>query len=242
MQRVVGSALALCLVAWPLAAAADLIVPVSQTRTVTASAVAAGGTPSSTSSHAATNFANFNQTASAGFPDPVHNPTGTLPCCRWTSRLGQVSRIEPSRLYADASGSAYYTEIVGVSVRGSASSVYDITFDLTAPSSYFLISFHSSTYFTTHTATLYDAGGAVIKHVAGMSGAAGTLMPGQYRFLVVTALPERSITDSGGYEPYRGWADLTFTLIPEPGTASLLGLGLAMLGAQRRYGRTTASV
>ena len=120
------------LVAWPAAAAATLIAPVSQTRTVDAYAVASGGSPSSSASYAAPDFANVNRTVSAGFGDPTFNPDGSQFCCRWTSQLKQTSQIESDRLHVQADGALYYTDTVRGPVQGSATSVFDVVFDVGA--------------------------------------------------------------------------------------------------------------
>jgi hypothetical protein len=239
MRRLVAcfSVALLVSMAWPIGAAAQLVDPISQTRTVSATADNNPGTPNSVS-HSAPGFGAFNATAGAYSFDPNLDPTGAIRCCGLVSSLTHRSIIEPTRLWVDGTGAMYYQQLGGGTA--STSLLYDVTFDLTAPSSYGVITFFQSVYGGTFSATLWDHTNAVVFSIGGFQGRAGTLMPGQYRFEVLLSRNGVGVDVPDG--SFQGWADMTFTLIPEPGTASLLGLGLALLAARRRYGRTTARV
>jgi hypothetical protein len=223
--------------AWPNGAAAQLVDPISQTRTVSASADNNPGDPSS-ASHSAPGFGAFDAQASAYSFNPNLDPTGQTGCCGLVSRLRQRSTIEADRLWVDGTGAMYYGELGGGTA--STSLVYDVSFNLTAPSSYDVVTFFQTGYVGTFSATLWDHTNAVVFSLGGFQFRNGTLMPGQYRFEVLLSRNAVGVDSVDG--SFQGWADLNFTLIPEPGTASLLGLGFAMLAARRRYGRTTASV
>jgi hypothetical protein len=234
--RTVWLVAALCL-AWPLGSAAQLVDPISQTRSVSASADSNPGEPSSVS-HSAPGFGAFHATAGAYSFNPGLDPTGAIRCCGLVSSLTQRSIIEPTRLWVDGTGRMYYEQLGGGTA--STSLVYDVTFDLTAPSRYDVVTFFQSGYGGTFSATLWDHTNAVVFSLGGFQARVGTLLPGQYRFEVLLSRTSVGVDVPDG--SFQGWADLNFTLIPEPGTASLFGLGLAMLAARRRYGRTTARV
>jgi hypothetical protein len=223
--------------AWPIGAAAQLVDPISQTRSVSATADNNPGAPSSLS-HSAPGFGAFDATAGAYSFDPGLDPTGGLGCCGTVSSLRQRSTIEADRLWVDGTGAMYYQELGGGTA--STSLVYDVSFDLTAPSSYEVVTFLQTGYAGTFSATLWDASNAVVFSLGGFQFRNGTLLPGLYRFEVLLSRNAVGVDSADGF--FQGWADLNFTLIPEPGTASLLGMGLALLAARRRYGRTTASV
>ena len=223
--------------AWPVGSAAQLVDPVSQTRTVSASADNNPGNPVSTT-QGAPGFGAFDATAGAYSFNPGLDPTGSMGCCGLVSSLRQRSTIEATRLWIDGTGAMYYQQLG--SGTASTSLVYDVTFDLTAPSSYSVVTFLQTVYGATFSVKLWDYTNAVVFSLGGFQSSVGTLMPGQYRFEVLLSRNGVGVDVPDG--SFQGWADLNFTLIPEPGTASLLGLGLALLAARRRYGRTTASV
>ena len=218
--------------AWPLGATATLIVPVSQTRTVSAYVVDDRGAPSSFSSYSAPDFANIIKSASAGYGDPTFNPDGSSQCCWWTSGLRQISRIEDNYLYTRSEGALYYTETVRNSAQGSARSVFDVVFDLTTESNYIVSGIDQTAWVNTDfSVTLSDDLGTII------TGGIGTLAPGRYRFQAILDVPLQLITQPSPLDVeggYLGEAGIYFTAVPEPSTASLLALGVTLLGLRRR--------
>lgn len=226
-----GLAVVLC---FPVAAAATLIVPVSQTRSVTAFADADPGDPAS-SSFSAADFGTFDQTASATsyYPGSVS----------WyiSNSVRQTSTIEDARLTSVLSGS-FTWQIVGGTT--STQSIFDVTFDLTAPASYQLANGQEAYQFGygTHVVTLRDANGQVIAqppwnvYVPGstdpdyfLSVSSGVLQPGRYR---LTAQWDRGFPGDPGQ--WDAAAVLSLTEIPEPGTSLIVVGGLLGLAGWRR--------
>jgi hypothetical protein len=220
----------------PLAAAAATIVPVSQTRSVSAFAQisAPGGLPVS-QSFSASNFDPWNQGA---FATSFH-PEG--PGFYVSNSVTQTSSIGDTRLQADITASFDWQGFDGTV---NTHSLFDITFDLLTPASYqlgngqvaFLISPGS------HVVTLRDENGVVLAQPASdmypplspdlvgwMSVASGVLAPGRYR---LTAEWNNGFASDPG--TWNASALLLLTPIPEPGTALLLALGLGALAAGRR--------
>ena len=240
MKRAVWFLVTALSVACPLGAAADLIVPVSQTRTVATAADSNPGSPTS-SSHSAPGFAAFDAQANAYSWNPNQDPSGSTHCCGVVSTLRHRSIIEPDRLWVDGTGTAYREWPIGVGT-GSGSLVYDVTFDLTALSSYVVVGFLTGGCCGTplsFSATLWDASDDAIFSIGGFQSRSGTLAPGQYRFEVL--LDRNGLGDSVPEGSYHGWADLNFTeVIPEPASASLVGLGLALLASRRRHRQRVA--
>jgi hypothetical protein len=208
-------------------------VPVSQTRSVSASAHVTGGDPSS-QAFSASGFGAFDQTASAFSSNPSQGQlTGT------SATIRQQSVIEDTLLLADLNGHMLYTLSVGPT---STQSVFDVTFDLTAPASYFLTNGQESSPWGTHAVTLYDASDLVLASLPSggyfppgypeiAPGVAGVLAPGRYR--MKAQFDRDRASDFIGEGRIRAAASLRFTPIPEPGSALLLALGLGALGARR---------
>jgi hypothetical protein len=224
----------------PLAAAAALIVPVSQTRSVSAFAQidAPGGLPSS-SSFSAGDFGPWSsQTAGATSYHPS-NPGWYV-----GNSVRQTSSIGEDRLSAHVSGSFGGAGGVFGPYAGDVDtqSLYDITFDVLEPVNYRLGNGREPFSFGSHVVTLRNESGQVLAQpppayyyppgsddlLAWMSVASGALAPGRYR---LTAHWD------GGFAPDPGtWtaaAVLRLTAIPEPGTALLVALGLGALAARR---------
>jgi hypothetical protein len=233
MQLSAGRPIAVvaALLCFPLAAAAALIVPVSQTRSVSASAQKPSGAPV-TSSFSAGDFGPFDQTASATATDNNGFVTSTV---RQTSSIGESSISSMLQ--------GFFTHQLGGAA--STQSIFDVTFDLTAPASYQLGNGQVAYAFGygTHAVTLRDANGQVIAQPplgyyypfdspvlgpAWVSVSSGVLAPGRYR---MTAQWDRGTPgDPGSW--YAG-AVLSLTAVPEPGSALLLALGLGALAARR---------
>jgi hypothetical protein len=225
-------AVTLCL---PLAATATLIVPVSQTRSVTAFADADPGDPSS-QSFSATDFGVFDQAASATSFYPGS------PIWRISNSVRQTSTIEDARLTVTLSGS-FTWEIVGGTTY--TQSVFDVTFDLTAPANYQLgngqVAYQYG--YGTHVVTLWDANDQVIAQppwnvyppgstdpsVGWASVSSGVLQPGRYR---LTAQWDRGFPGDPG--SWNAAAILSLAAIPEPGTGLLVISGLLGLAGWRR--------
>lgn len=225
----------------PLGAAAALIVPVSQTRSVSAFAQidASGGLPDS-SSYSAGDFAPWNQTAGA----TSYHPAG--PGWYVGNSVRQTSTIGEDRLVAHVAGSFGGAGGVFGPYGGTVDtqSIYDITFDVLEPVTYQLGNGLVETAFGlgSHVVTLRNESGQVLAqpsadyYVVGsdsptnsfLSKASGALEPGRYR---LTAHWDGGFAfDAGSWNA--GMA-MRFTAVPEPGTASLLALGLVALAARR---------
>jgi hypothetical protein len=220
----------------PLAAAAALIVPVSQTRSVSASAQITGG-PLVTSSFSASDFGVFDQVASA---NSVH-PAG--PGWFVATGVGQTSTIGEDRLSAHLEiGFSWPFGAPGGSA--STQSIFDVTFDLLESANFELGNGKDPNSFGSgsHVVTLRNESGLVIAQpfagyyfphgsddlLAWTSVASGVLQPGRYR---LTAEWNQGFpADPGSWDAA---AVLLFTPIPEPGAALLLALGLGLLTARR---------
>ena len=129
--------------------------------------------------------------------------------------------------------------------NGRAEILYDLTFQISDPTPYaFDVDYSDSTVpessaFDTTSLTLFDASGAEIFLVEGTGPfppepilLTGVFAPGEYR-LVLDLL----LSGDGGGTTFE-----VVAAIPEPGTAALLGPGLAGLALQRRrrrYGSAT---
>jgi hypothetical protein len=220
----------------PLAAFAAMIVPVSQTRSVTASAQVSGG-PLSSSSFSASDFGLFDQTASA---ESVH-PSG--PGWRVGTSVSQLSTIGADRLTAHLEigyGAPFGTPV------GSAltQSLFDVTFDLLESANYQLGNGKDPNSFGSgsHVVTLRNESGQVIAQpgaghyfphgsddlLAWTSVASGVLAPGRYRLTAEWNQGVPADPDS-----WDAAVVMLFTPIPEPGSALLVALGLGALAARR---------
>jgi hypothetical protein len=223
------------LAGFPLAVAATLIVPVSQTRSVTAFADADPGDPSF-SSFSAADFGTFDQTASATSFYPGS------PVWRISNSVRQTSTIEDARLTAALSGSFTWQVVGGTTYTQS---IFDVTFDLTALANYQLGNGQVAYQFGegTHVVTLRDANGQVIAQppwnyyppgstdplVGWLSVSSGVLQPGRYR---LTAQWDRGFPGDSG--EWNAAAVLSLTEIPEPGTGLLVIAGLLGFAGWRR--------
>lgn len=236
-----GGTLGLCVaVLLACSNAVALTTAISQTRSVSASAQVTNG-PASSQSFSASDFAPFDQTASAYSQQP--NTTG---CCYVASSIRQTSAIEDGHFSAVLTGNMSYNTIGG---PATTQSIYDVVFALSAASNY-KISNGLRTYgsYGSHVVTLWDENGQVIVQVyssyyppgsqpgdPGFPSISGSLGPGTYRF---TAQWDRNTpSDFGPENQFDALADLRFTAIPEPTTASLFALGLGMLGARAQIRR-----
>jgi hypothetical protein len=229
----------------PLAAAATLIVPVSQTRSVTASADAIQGDPAF-QSFSAPDFGTFNQTARA-----ISCSVAIPNQCMSTS-VKQTSTIEDTRLTSSLVVGANWTPYASGPM--STQSIFDVTFDLTAPASYKLGNGKVTDLLGsgTHTVTLSDESGEVIKKLFSgyyfpttpppggytdllgwVSTGSGVLQPGRYR--MTAQWDQASPADPGGVNAA---AVLLLTAIPEPSTGLLVLGGLLGLAGQRRRSRS----
>lgn len=221
----------------PLAAGAALIVPVSQTRTVSASAQITGG-PLVSSSFSASDFGVFDQAAGA---TSVH-PAG--PGWYVSTGVGQTSTIGDDFLSAHLEiGFGWPFGAPGGTAQ--TQSIFDVTFDLLEPANFQLGNGKDPNSFGsgTHAVTLRNELGQVIAQpfaghyfphgsddlTAWFSVASGVLAPGRYR---LTAEWNQGFpADPGTWDAA---AVLLLTPIPEPGTALLLALGLGALAASAR--------
>ena len=213
--------LALVLVAWvPLLASAATIVPVSQTRSVSAFADGNPGAPAS-SSFAASDFAPFNRTAAA---TSYQNPSDTFGP-RIEALINQTSSITDTRIRLNSFSGYLFT--ISLGGTGSVQSVFDVIFDLTLPVTYTFLS-SLTTNGGTFQRVLMDSNDVVIP------GFTGTLAPGRYRIIAQFDRSSLGSSAASGDGGFNGFVDFNVTVIPEPGTAALLALGLGALAAKRR--------
>jgi hypothetical protein len=231
LARLTLAAVALCL---PLAAAAAMIVPVSQTRTVSAFAQVGGGVPAS-GSFSAPDFGPWNQAAGG----TAYHPAG--PAYFAVSSVRQTSTIEDDRLSSGVTSEMYYAYTYDAPL--TQDSLFDVTFDLLEPARFSLVNSvlldpEPNLLFGEQLVTLMDENGDVVvqrnafnlPHPGFIPPAfTGMLAAGRYR---VVADWNRFFHDRSA--PMTGNFDLVFTPIPEPGTALLLAFGLATVAARRR--------
>jgi hypothetical protein len=219
------------------AAEAALIIPVSQTRTV--SAYAAWGSDADSRSESAPDFGLFQVSVSA----QVDTPAGTV-----SSSGQQFSHIDSDRVFA--SGSAGFDALAGPlfpPASGRAASNFALTFEVAEPLDFYLA---GEVRVSDFTPTL--AGRAMFTLAGGPGNQTilsifisddsypmfeqGVLLPGRYtlaaesRIQDVTAIAEVSASYS---------FELFVVPIPEPSTGLLLGGGLVVLAARRRARRRT---
>ena len=220
--------------------AGALTTATAQARSVSASAQVSNG-PASSQSFSASDFAPFDQTAYAYSQQP-----NTAGCCYVASSIRQTSSIEDGHFSATLTGNMSYNTIGG---PATTQSIYDVVFALSAASNYKISNgFRTYGSYGSHVVTLWDENGQVIVQTygnyyppgsqpgdLGFPSVSGTLGPGTYRF---TAQWDRNTpTDFGPENQFDAVADLRFTAIPEPTTASLFALGLGMLGARAQIRR-----
>lgn len=211
------SAAALCLASiWPSASVAALIVPVSQTRSVTAEASHPFGTPSSDSETAA-DFGPFDGHASASsayFSDFV------------LADAQQTSTIGADRIDLSVDGYAAFGLYGGTA---TATSSFDVTFDLLVESEYNLFYQSINNFFVTTSGALSDSEGVLVQLFPN-TAQTGILAPGRYRLEAFATAHQAPDTVEG-----RMYQQLTleFTPIPEPSTALLLAAGLVVLAVTR---------
>lgn len=211
------STVVLCLVALsPSASVAALIDPVSQTRTVTAATTHPFGTPSS-SSMSAPDFGPFDGYASArsGSGDYAE------------ASVRQISTIGTDHIDLSVNGLTLFGTFGGTA---TASSLFDVTFDLLVESDYELFHQGTQNQFVSANGTLSDSGG-VIATLYANTYFSGTLSPGRYRL-------QLSAAGSGAFDYFDGSIyqnmNLAFTAVPEPATAWLVASGLLVLAATRK--------
>jgi hypothetical protein len=219
------SAAVLCLVALsPSASVATPIVPVSQTRSVTAAASHPFGTPSS-DSESAPDFGPFDGYASATsayFADFVR------------AEAQQTSTIGADRILLSVDGYAVFGLYGGTA---TATSAFDVTFDLLVESEYNLFYQSINNFFVTTSGALSDSGGVLVQLFPN-TAQTGTLAPGRYRLEAFATGHEAPDSVEGQLFQQ---LTLEFTPIPEPSTAWLLAGGIVALAAARRPNRLLAS-
>jgi hypothetical protein len=204
----------------PSASLAALIVPVSQARSVTATASHPSGVPSS-DTESAPDFGPFNVTALAS-----SGPIGDLT----RASANQTSLIGDDKITLSATLIAVLGLLGGTA---NASSSFDVTFDLLTTSNYSFFPAASIDSFRSASGRLSKSDGTVLYGFSSSSGGGGTLEAGRYRLELSssnTGVPA-SIAASGGQS-----FQLAFTAIPEPSTAWLVSAGILAMGAahQRR--------
>ena len=220
--------------------AAALTTVISQSRSVSASAEVYNGPPVS-QSFSASDSGPFDQVASAH-----SQQAGTFQCCYVSAGIRQRSAIEEGHFYAVLGGSMSWDQFSGPAMTQS---IYDVTFDLDAPSNYWIMN-GLNQYFSwgTHEVTLRDEDGQVISRTVGFGYSPGTqpgeffygatsaiLAPGRYRF---TAQFDRGYaTNFYSENQFEGIAELRLRAIPEPATGTLLGLGLGAISLRAQIRR-----
>lgn len=144
----------------------------------------------------------------------------------------QISEAVTAKRMA-ARGSA-----AGASETGAASSTFSIVFDVDAPTEYLLTGMLTENPSASNEARLLlTQGASVIFSADANAGIAsfddtGTLAAGQYELLATASWDDSSEFLPPGIASF----DFIFTVVPEPGTGSLLALGL--IGIARRMGRS----
>lgn len=219
MVRIVLSVAVGCLVA--SASLATTIDPVSQTRSITASASHPAGTPSS-NTLAASGFGAFQRRVRAT-SGPVGDVTDVF--------IQQSSMIHEDSIHMVVDGIGLRS-LAGLG-DGSASSIFDISFDLTVTSSYELMYNGLVGTLTSTGGALSDATG-VILDLLPVTQQSGILNPGRYRIEIFANGSAADTEDAGRIHQH---LDLTFTPVPEPSTAALIASGFAVLALTRGSAR-----
>lgn len=221
MRRRLAVAVLYLVAVSPSASVAALIVPVSQSRTVTASASHPFGTPSS-DSESAPDFGPFDGSAYASssyFADIV------------AASAQQTSTIGPDGIGLMVDGTAYFGLYGGTA---TATSSFDVTFDLLVASEFSLFYESISNFFVTTSGALLDSDGGVVVQLSGFTAETGMLDPGRYRLQAFATAQQAPDSFEGNV-----FQNLTLELtpIPEPSTALLLACGFAALVARRGAAR-----
>lgn len=216
-----------------------VIVPVSQDRSVSASATVSFPPGDSDSQLlSASDFAPFDQTANASASSGSYSGT---------AQASQTSIITATSIHAYGSTSMQTVDD-STFIAGAGVSEVEIVFDVTQQAEFDLDVFLSGSF-----ADDFGLGYGANASLTGPAGviltvdlpqqefywdgfASGVLEPGRYTleargFAGVPSFSFFSDT-SGGYQ-----VDLWLTAVPEPGTAGLLAAGLAMFALRRRSGR-----
>ena len=210
----------------PLAASATLIEVTSVTRSVTASADQGGpGFDGVLNSNTTTSSSGAGLIQAFAFSQ---NPSFPLEGTHASNQ--QTSTILADGIVTSGSGNAYASEFMFGYGTYSLESVYDITLQVTAPSSFDFTGLASAGYPTfSVSAKLFDPDGVAIFDQT-RSGSApepfsatGSVDPGLHRFLVTLTRTGNTTESVSGYTLS---ARLNFTLIPEPSTGLLVIVGL----------------
>ena len=216
--RICSSAAFLCLFA--CASLAAPIVPVSQTRSLAASASHPSGTPSS-DMQAAPDFGEFSERASA-----TSGPLGD----RVQVFVQQRSMIHEDSIHMVVDGLGLRSLTGG---DGDASSIFDVSFDLTVTSEYDLMYNGLASSFTSTGGALSDSTGVLLDFLP-VTEQTGILGPGRYRIEIFATGRAADTEDEGRIHQH---LDLFFTPVPEPSTASLLVAAFAVLAVARGSAR-----
>jgi hypothetical protein len=176
-MRAVGFlVLAALLVSGAGPARADLLVPVSQTRTVSAEASNPNGSPSS-QSFSAPDFAPWNQHAGAG-------SQGLGPGDVTQASASQNTKIEANEISGTFDTWALFSQYNG-SGTAEGRSTLDVTFDLTEEVGYTLFPTSDGPNFFGGVDVTLSGPSGVISHFHGPGYGQGALPPGRYRLEVV---------------------------------------------------------
>ncbi|HVH20009.1 MAG TPA: PEP-CTERM sorting domain-containing protein [Myxococcota bacterium] len=194
----------------PLAAAAALIVPVSQLYGVSAMVDPNGAAGPITDTKSSSTPGTLSASSYAAHP--------TFPGFVASATITQTSLITDSRIYITWFGTNYrygYGDAVG------SEGHVDVVFDLSVPSTFTYWDGYSGVGLFTRSLT--DSSGSQVPY--------GQLPAGRYR--LTADVIGASFATSGPEGSINNWLDLTFTPIPEPGTALLVVFGLGALAARR---------
>ena len=226
----------LAVAALPLAAGATLIEVTSVARSVTASADHEGpGSGGALSTNTATSSSPAGAIqASASSPNP------SFPFHRTLASNRQTSTVVDDGIGTTGTGEASATDFMLGFGTYAMEFVYDITFQVTAPSSFEFSSLQFAGYAPMSvSATLFDPDNLAIfdetRNGAGSQffSETGTVDPGLHR-LLISVTRSGSTTEEPGGLGYSLTASLDFTQIPEPTSSLLVIAGLLGLAGWRR--------
>ena len=209
LLSVLATALALAAVV-QLAAAATPIVPVSQSYSVSAMVDPTGPPAPITDMESSSAPGRLDAGAFAAHP--------TFPGFTARASIEQTTLLTDSRIYITWFGTNYrygYGDAVG------SEGHVDVVFDLSVPSTFTYWDGYSGVGLFTRSLT--DSSGSQVPY--------GQLPAGRYR--LTADVIGASFATSGPEGSINNWLDLTFTPIPEPGTALLVVFGLGALAARR---------